>query len=266
MTKSLFRCFRPRQWKVAVAARLSAPNNQHYSYYYYSKHRRTCTCQQRHIASIPGFATATSKTHRHTHQATLNRIHPEHLYQIINDVDKYHQFLPYCTESKVLQSSPCGTMYDAVLRVGLPGLSALSSSSSSLVEERYISRVRMMSPSVVDNDLVDDSGMPMIWTVEAKSIQSKLFDSLKSRWELTLVNTEHNIHDMGIPNPNDTARIRHNSSSSSSCSVQFEVEIQVSNPLVSLMLDQVLKDVARKQVDAFERRGNEVPFRRRREL
>ena len=265
MTKSLFHCFRPRQWKVAVAARRSAPNNQYSSYY--SKPRHTWECQQRHIASIPGFTTATIKTHRHTHQATLDRIHPEHLYQIINDVDKYHQFLPYCTESKVLQSSPCGTMYDAVLRVGLPGLSALSSSSSSLVEERYISRVRMISPSVVDNDPVDDSGMPMIWTVEAKSIQSKLFDSLKSRWELTLVNNEHNIHDMGIPNQNDTARIRHNSSSSSSsCSVQFEVEIQVSNPLVSLMLDQVLKDVARKQVDAFERRGNEVPFRRRREL
>jgi ribosome-associated toxin RatA of RatAB toxin-antitoxin module len=142
-------------------------------------------------------------------------------------------------------------MYDAVLRVGLPGLS-----SSSLVEERYISRVRMISPSVVEDT---DGNMPL-WIVEAKSIQSKLFDSLKSRWQLALEDNRYNIHDRGVMNLEDNTMTRHNTATSS-CNVRFEVEIQVSNPLVSLVLDQVLKDVAKKQVDAFERRGNEIPFR-----
>jgi ribosome-associated toxin RatA of RatAB toxin-antitoxin module len=142
-------------------------------------------------------------------------------------------------------------MYDAVLRVGLPGLS-----SSSLVEERYISRVRMISPSVIEDT---DGNMPL-WIVEAKSIQSKLFDSLKSRWQLSLADNRYNTPDRGVMNLEDNTMTHHNAATSS-CNVRFEVEIQVSNPLVSLVLDQVLKDVAKKQVDAFERRGNEIPFR-----
>ncbi|KAL7532079.1 hypothetical protein ACHAXR_005445 [Thalassiosira sp. AJA248-18] len=176
-------------------------------------------------------------THRHVHQSILHRINPKHLYQIINDVDQYQNFLPYCQESKILQKSPCGTMYDAVLRVGLPGLSKLS--SSSLMEERYISRVRMMPPS--------DANRPM-WTVEAKSIQSQLFDSLKSRWQLSIAEHDYENDDLSKALVN------------SSCNVNFEVEIQVSNPLISVTLDQMLKDVAKKQVEAFERRCREVPF------
>ena len=130
------------------------------------------------------------------------------------------------------------------------------------MEERYISRVRKISPTINIVNTNHNGIVPMIWTVEAKSIQSKLFDSLKSRWQLTLINIDRNIqyYDRGVDNQKDTT----NSdipSSLSSCSVNFEVEVQVSNPLVSLMLDQVLKDVAKKQVDAFERRGLEIPFR-----
>jgi ribosome-associated toxin RatA of RatAB toxin-antitoxin module len=153
-------------------------------------------------------------------------------------------------------------MYDAVLRVGLPGLSPalVSTSASTLVEERYISRVRKTSPitNIVSNN--DNGIMPMIWTVEAKSIQSKLFDSLKSRWQLTLINNDLNIQHYNRVAIVDDTTMCDIPYSSSSCSVNFEVEIQVSNPFVSLMLDQVLKDVAKKQVDAFERRGLEIPF------
>ena len=44
----------------------------------------------------------------------------------------------------------------------------------------------------------------------------------------------------------------------SSCNVNFEVEIQVSNPIISYTLNKVLKDVAKKQVDAFERRCHDI--------
>ena len=84
----------------------------------------------RSIASVDGGATppdnddatttTTTTTHRHAHRAILRGVHPEHMYRIINDVDSYRHFLPHCHESRVLRRSDCGTMYDAILGVGLP--------------------------------------------------------------------------------------------------------------------------------------------------
>lgn len=142
-------------------------------------------------------------------------------------------------------------MYDAVLRVGLPGLSSLP--SSTLLEERYVSRVKMI-PAAADGD--DASGTPT-WTVEAKSIQSQLFDSLKSRWQLVLVeNDVCSNNTQGNSSDNDQLGTINNAS----CNVKFEVEIQVSNPLISFTLGKALKNVADKQVEAFERRCNVVKF------
>lgn len=121
-------------------------------------------------------------------------------------------------------------MMDAVLRVGLP---LGSSGLGTLMEERYVSRVRMIPADS------DENGQ-QYWTVEAKSIQSQLFDSLKSRWRLNLAEIEQ------------STRV--------SCNVNFDVEIEVSNPLISFTLGKVLKDVARKQVDAFEKRCRDIPF------
>eukprot|EP00571_Detonula_confervacea_P007682 CAMPEP_0172324804 /NCGR_PEP_ID=MMETSP1058-20130122/52396_1 /TAXON_ID=83371 /ORGANISM="Detonula confervacea, Strain CCMP 353" /LENGTH=183 /DNA_ID=CAMNT_0013041197 /DNA_START=224 /DNA_END=776 /DNA_ORIENTATION=- len=133
-------------------------------------------------------------------------------------------------------------MYDAVLRVGLPGLlPSLSMSSSSLLEERYISRVRMISPADDDGD-----ASKLMWAVEAKSIQSQLFDSLKSRWQLTFVE-----NDVRSNNNSSEGSDNMMHSNNTSCNVNFEVEIQVSNPLIGFTLDKVLEDVAKKQVEAF---------------
>lgn len=184
-------------------------------------------------------ATRSATTHSHVHQSVLTNIHPQHLYNIVNNVDNYKDFLPYCHESKILQTAPCRTMMDAVLRVGLPGLS-LSAGSNSLLEERYVSRVRMIPASETTP----------LWTIEAKSIQSNLFDSLKSRWQLSLI-------DDTISNDNVQGQQQQ---TGPSCNVNFEVEIQLSNPLISFTLDRVLKDVAKAQVEAFEKRCRAVPF------
>jgi len=150
-------------------------------------------------------------------------------------------------------------MYDAVLTVGfsLPSSSLLPGASSSLLEERYISRVKMIPPSTKDSNTKQP-----IWIVEAKSIQSQLFDSLKSRWQLSIVddNTQSGSIDQrqytnNVNSQYDTSNVP---STIASCNVNFEVEIQVSNPLISFTLNQVLKDVARKQVDAFEKRCNDI--------
>ena len=145
-------------------------------------------------------------------------------------------------------------MYDAVLRVGLPGLS--SNDAASLLEERYVSRVRKKSPAVAN--VKDEGATVPTWTVEAKSIESQLFDSLKSRWQLTFVENEIERRDAGSSGSRNLSNECTATEDIASCSVNFEVEIQVSNPLISFTLDRVLKDVARKQVEAFEKRCNEV--------
>ena len=89
-----------------------------------------------------------------------------------------------------------------------------------------------------------------MWTIEAKSIQSNLFDSLKSRWQLSLIDDHANNNVHG----------QQQQQSGPSCNVNFEVEIQLSNPLISFTLDRVLKDVAKAQVEAFEKRCRAVPF------
>eukprot|EP00804_Cyclotella_cryptica_P014343 CCRYP_015528-RA/>CCRYP_015528-RA protein AED:0.23 eAED:0.23 QI:0/-1/0/1/-1/1/1/0/234 len=190
-------------------------------------------------------------THHHSHQSILSEIHPQHLYQIINNVDQYQHFLPYCLESKILRVSPCGTMMDAVLRVGLP----LGSSSAlgTVLEERYVSRVRMIPPSCVG-----ENSDEQVWIVEAKSIQSNLLDSLKSRWRLSVV-PSHQCNAFSFGDAGNI-EVPEEPPNRASCNVKFDVEIQVSNPIISFTLDKVLKDVARKQVDAFERRCRDEPF------
>lgn len=173
---------------------------------------------------------------------------PMHLLSIISDVDSYAQFLPQCTHSRILRRSNCGTMFDATLTVGLPPL----------LSEEYVSRVK------VDTDAM---------TVEARSIRSSLFDSLKSRWKLRSVSASHErqkessrgrgtnvLTNVTSNTLNGGATAEANRAEQEFCDVEFEVEIKASNPLIVGTLDKVLKEVAGKQVAAFERRCAQIPL------
>lgn len=73
--------------------------------------------------------------------------------------------------------------------------------------------------------------------MHAKSIESGLFEALDSKWILKEVDLDENL-----------------------CDVHFEVEMSVSNPVIVSALDQVLREVAGKQVAAFEKRCHEMPM------
>lgn len=150
-------------------------------------------------------------TKRHVERKILQTT-PKHLFRIINDVDAYSEFLPLCTHSKILKRLNNGRQYEAALTVGLPPL----------FTEKYVSRVNADPDRLI---------------VEAKSIESTLFEALDSRWILNYVESDENL-----------------------CNVDFEVEMSVSNPVIVNALDQVLEQVAGKQVAAFEQRCREVPM------
>ena len=105
-------------------------------------------------------------TKRHAEQKLL-RTHPLHLFRIIQDVDRYAEFLPLCSSSQVNKTLPNDGGFEATLTVGLPPL----------FSETYRSRV-----TVIPHQLV----------VETKSLDGKYFDHLASRWKLKAVeNTGH---------------------------------------------------------------------------
>jgi ribosome-associated toxin RatA of RatAB toxin-antitoxin module len=129
--------------------------------------------------------------------------------------------LPLCEHSKVLRKFDGGNSFDATLTVGLPFGPGL--------QETYVSCVQVY---------------PDKFIVETNSIESKLFDSLKSRWKLAEVQPSNEKRTGSLP----------------SCDVEFEVQMTVSDPMISQVLDKVLEQVAGRQVRAFEERCKEIPL------
>jgi ribosome-associated toxin RatA of RatAB toxin-antitoxin module len=158
-------------------------------------------------------------TKRHVERRIMDT-HPLHLFRIIQDVDKYIEFIPLCSYSKVLRRDPDGRTFDGKLIVGKPPL----------FSENYVSRVTVI---------------PETLCIQAESIESYKFDSLKSWWRLK------EVKDDDENNSNHQAVVR--------CDVNFEVELTVSDPMIVAVLDKVLQEVAGRQVAAFEKRCKELP-------
>jgi ribosome-associated toxin RatA of RatAB toxin-antitoxin module len=211
----------------------------------------------RNIVSSLWRSTNTPITQRHTECKFLPGIHPHHLWQVIRDVDAYSEFLPLCHHSKVLRRQGCEWM-DATLTVGVPPL----------LMETFISRVHVTTIPAPNNNqkekeeiIKSNPSNPLSETlvVEASSIQSKMLDSLSSRWELQAkVNSDEN--------PSCMRRdFFHNSMGGDDqpqigTLVNFWMEMTVSDPLIVTGLNHMLKEVAGRQVTAFEQRCRSISF------
>lgn len=167
----------------------------------------SCLVKQYRHMILRSFLSPVTKSYT---EKKLIQTHPLHLFRIICDVDRYASFLPLCKHSHVVKRYN-EKSFDAVLSVGL----------GPLFEESYTSRVTIDAEKL---------------TVHARSVESKLFDGLSSRWTLK-----------------DAS-----SADKAACYVDFEVTMTVSDPLVSACLDQVLREVAGQQVSAFENRCKQV--------
>ncbi len=187
---------------------------------------------------------------KHIVNKVLVEIKPQHLYSIVTDVDSYQSFLPFCKASQILRRSDCGTMFDAMLKIGITDLPPLNS-----IEESYVSRVRHLQREKLD-------GRGREWVVEAKSIKSHLFHGLSSSWKISSEDGE----DVGISewvNENDPVHSCGNIGDTFALTkVEFQVEMSVEDPWIAAALDHVLESVALKQVEAFEKRCREIPYSR----
>jgi coenzyme Q-binding protein COQ10 len=174
---------------------------------------------------FPKFMRCSPVTKLHVERKVLHNRHAWHLFRIIQDVDAYSSFLPFCRHSKVIRrhddnrfSRTLPHVFDATLTVGTP--------PPLTFQETYVSRVTVH---------------PQTLTIESKSIQSKLFDSLRSQWILK-----------DCPHSTDTGGV--------ATDVQCQVEITVSDPIMATTLDSFLQQVAKRQIEAFEMRSLQVKF------
>ncbi|GLD94084.1 hypothetical protein PINS_up002695 [Pythium insidiosum] len=91
------------------------------------------------------------KSHRETKVVPFS---PEEMYDVVADVDKYHEFLPFCVDSRVLRR-PNDNVMEAVLRIGFK-----------VFTEAYTSRVIMKRPE----------------KIVIRSIESPTFKRIESEW------------------------------------------------------------------------------------
>eukprot|EP01031_Cornospumella_fuschlensis_P028334 gene28334-34210_t len=90
------------------------------------------------------------------HERKLIKYPPELLYEVVSDVDKYHEFVPWCQKSKVLSKN--NESMSAELTVGFKYFT-----------EKYISQVQLKPDKFVS----------------ACSTQTNLFEYLKTEWKFS---------------------------------------------------------------------------------
>lgn len=94
------------------------------------------------------------------HERKLIKYPPELLYEVVSDVDKYHEFVPWCQKSKVLVRNK--DSMSAELTVGFKYFT-----------EKYISQVQLKPDKFVS----------------ACSAQTNLFEYLKTEWKFSPAQT-----------------------------------------------------------------------------
>ena len=175
--------------------------------------------------------TATALKQSHTiENRLLKSIHPLHLFRIVQDVDRYQEFLPFCGHSEVFPNtiSNGGRSFEADLAVGL----------GPLFQTKYRSQVTVDPQNLIISTV---SGRSAPKTGIGGMSSGSMFETLKSRWELFPVVEQNNKDQDKDPVLVGTA-------------VDFSVEMTVSDPMVETVLNNTLRKMAETQVEAFEER------------
>ena len=143
----------------------------------------------------------------------------EQMYQLVNDVQSYPQFLPGCTGSRILESTP-GQMTAAV-DVSKAGISKtfttrIYSVILWLLVKTFTTRNQLTSNQSILMNLVDGP-----------------FKKLIGGWKFTPLSQE-------------------------ACRIEFHLDFEFTNKLIELAFGRVFKELAANMVQAFTVRAKEV--------
>lgn len=194
--------------------------------------------------------------------------YPIHLFNIILDVNSYHEFLPFCTHSQILTNKTKRLLtmpnnnitttnynqHDTDLQqkqeshIRNINMNNISDNNNSFEATMTIGFPPFIQETYISNVIID----PINLICESISIESQLFNSLYSKWHLQYYN---NIPSSSSNNVNDNDHINYYTN------VNFEVSITSNDPIILHTLDTVLEKVATQQINAFKERCLQIPFR-----
>jgi coenzyme Q-binding protein COQ10 len=148
---------------------------------------------------------------------------PAELFAIVADVNKYHEFLPFCRRSKVTHEID-KDRFEAELEIGFK-----------VFNERYTSRVTLDRPRKVvaeDKSNEEDGG-------------GALFEKMKTVWRFRELEEEEE---------EDVNDVENRKKKNVSTVVDFEIAFKVKSSAHAAALSVFFEDVANTQIQAFEKR------------
>jgi coenzyme Q-binding protein COQ10 len=148
---------------------------------------------------------------------------PAELFAIVADVNKYHEFLPFCRRSKVTHEIDT-ERFEAELEIGFK-----------VFNERYTSRVTLDRPRKVvaeDKSNEEDGG-------------GALFEKMKTVWRFRELEEEEE---------EDVNDVENRKKKNVSTVVDFEIAFKVKSSAHAAALSVFFEDVANTQIQAFEKR------------
>lgn len=164
----------------------------------------------------------------HTFQKTISLDSDiESVYRLISDIQKYHEFIPWCSASKIISREVIerNEKSDAVI---LEKLVADLNIGFGFITQKYYSLVLLSPPRVIEEDqhrMVKYN----VASVIAEVLESATIQFLKTSWKLKQV-SENNTE------------------------VDFHIEIELSSKTFSVMLSKLFPGLCDKMVEAFSKR------------
>ena len=159
---------------------------------------------------------------------------PSQLFEIVADVNKYHEFLPFCRRSKVTNEID-KDRFEAELEIGFK-----------VFNERYTSRVTLERPRKV--------------TAEDKSNErdggGALFEKMKTVWRFRELEEDEEDEDEDDSDKENEKEKKNTTTRKRNVStvVDFEIAFKVKSSAHAAALSVFFEDVANTQIQAFEKR------------
>jgi coenzyme Q-binding protein COQ10 len=174
-------------------------------------------------------------THRRSFASRkiVRDVTPSQLFEIVADVNKYHEFLPFCRRSKVTNEID-KDRFEAELEIGFK-----------VFNERYTSRVTLERPRKVtaeDKSNEEDGG-------------GALFEKMKTVWRFRELEEDEEDEDEDDSNEeNEKEKKNTKRKRNVSTVVDFEIAFKVKSSAHAAALSVFFEDVANTQIQAFEKR------------